>query len=248
MSILPGEILRTASRIAVKRFLPFLGIGVAYFLPLLVLSLFLEDGFLLGDGAGLFVLVLLLHPVFFLAMAGPIVGAVVRELDGEEFSLSACTDEAVSRLLPVLGVILALALTFVGSTLAVGWIPFLVGEFLSWGLIAFLAVRWSVAVPAVVVERSGVRASLARSVELSVGHRWTLLVLGLLVFLLPPLVFSLLGRILDGALGPYSFQLIGFVVSAVLGVLHASVQAVAYYRLRQEKDGMSPKALADVFE
>ena len=119
-----------------------------------------------------------------------------------------------------------------------------------------LALAWMVAVPAEVVERTGVFGAFSRSAALTRNHRWSLLGLYAVYFILS-LILTLTLLALTGG-----FQAAAQVVSrgspallAVMAVLHviqsvigsAGIAAI-YYELRSIKEGIGPEALAAVFD
>ena len=113
-----------------------------------------------------------------------------------------------------------------------------------------VAVMFWVAIPAAVVERPGILASLQRSRDLTRDNRWKLF--GTLVVLV---VFNIgSGYILEEFLGvgvvhaPISVQLLDLLVQAFFSALFAVASAVAYHDLRIAKDGVSAEEIAGVFD
>ena len=117
------------------------------------------------------------------------------------------------------------------------------------GLIFMVA--WYVAIPICVVERRGPIESLKRSQELTGGSRWKLL--GLL------LIGGVIGAVGNGVISGVAMTVAGPTVLLVLTFLtfiwQALVQAftsvlnvVAYYHLRQSKEGVDIEELVSVFD
>lgn len=111
----------------------------------------------------------------------------------------------------------------------------------------FLAVIWSVAVAAFVVERHPGAEALGRSDELVKGHRWP--VFGLLVILT---VFSFAVGFLAAALEvflPFELQgrLVSPVVNVVLNLVNMVVTASLFVGLREAKEGPQSR-MAEVFD
>lgn len=124
-----------------------------------------------------------------------------------------------------------------------------------------LMLRWYVAVPCAVLERTGVSESMARSKYLTRGHQgtifWLLCVIGLLATIVAiPLtmvlglpheyVFDAQGEVVlqtrNGAiLGFFAFQVF-------MGVLSACTSAVVYQSLRIQKEGTDLESIAAVFD
>lgn len=118
-----------------------------------------------------------------------------------------------------------------------------------------LAMMWFVAVPACVVERTGVLGSFGRSRELTSGYRWPIFWLYVLFVVVMVLVAIVAGAVIgisvfavSGAVtssAQIAIETIGTTISsAIISTLIASI----YYELRQIKEGIGPEALASVFD
>ena len=110
-----------------------------------------------------------------------------------------------------------------------------------------------VAVPAVVVEPdAGSTEALARSRELTKGHRWEVLAVVLVVGLTMVLAVTVAVGILYAATlsaVPHPIpSLIGTVFVALVRPLGACASAVAYHDLRVAKEGVATSDLVKVFE
>ncbi len=146
-----------------------------------------------------------------------------------------------------------------GVFLVLAAVVFLVG-FLTMGipilkLLVIPAVLWvlamfSLMVPAVVIERAGLRG-LARSAGLTKGYRWPVLgtlvltgicsailngVIGFLIGFIGSLISDLVANILVATIYPTSLATFGIAV------------ALTYARLREIKEGVSVDQIAAVFE
>ncbi len=112
---------------------------------------------------------------------------------------------------------------------------------------------WSVAAPAIVVEKRGLDA-LARSSELTKGYRWPILgalaVLLTCVVLLSMALVAVSGLALASAAGGHAVYA-GAVLQALASALSAGILyvgiALIYARLREIKEGTGVEALAEVF-
>jgi hypothetical protein len=132
--------------------------------------------------------------------------------------------------------------------LAVGLIFVFVGAI-------FLAVRWSVAMPALLLERRRPIAALGRSWKLVGGFWWkvfgTLLIVYLLVTVLSFAVGAVLGGILavvtnvESLLGLLAQQAVTVVVQVFTLPLFAAVTIVLYVDLRVRKEGFDLALMAD---
>lgn len=147
------------------------------------------------------------------------------------------------------------------------WVKLLVGLFailgfiLSGVLAIVFLVRYSVAVPALVIENLSTRQALKRSVELTKGYLWRLLVVGMLMTLINMVVVSLfqapftvaaLVLTVKGA-RPGLFLtipslLLGGVGSAAIGSLFMISYAIAYYDLRVRKEGFDLQLMMSQFD
>ena len=128
------------------------------------------------------------------------------------------------------------------------------GAFIVPGLM--LAVAWMVAVPAQVVEHTGVFGAIGRSAELTRGHRWAIFGL-LVIYIIASLVLqgSILGivGVLAVSLSPNMSQAATQMVAQPLlnvatSLIGAAGVASIYYELRSSREGIGPEALAAVFD
>ena len=121
----------------------------------------------------------------------------------------------------------------------------------------FLALMWSVAAPALVVDKSGIFGSFSRSAELTKGHRWKIFFLYVIYFLLSMIIQALITFPFGGLLATQSISLgmgslLGYVImmiySVINGVIAAAGTAALYYELRTGKEGTAASDLASVFD
>jgi hypothetical protein len=190
--------------------------------------------------------------MYFLQAA--LVHGTVVSLNGRKASFGECLSTGLSNFFPLFLIAL---LEMLG--LVMGFVLLLVP-----GLM--LLMRWSVAVPARVVEHTGVVESFRRSAELTRGHRWS--IFGLAIVLL------LLHVVLNWVFGAYSMsfrpgagsqviqnftealkanlnpvRLLTLMLSqTIYWVVGAAGVASLYYELRTVKEGIGPQALASVFD
>jgi hypothetical protein len=110
----------------------------------------------------------------------------------------------------------------------------------------YLAVIYSVAVPAAVIEGNGVFAALNRSKALTVGHGWTLIG-SYLVLWVVMMIFNF-----GGMFALMSVPVASAVWQAVAQTVSAMIQAtfvgVAYYQLRASQEDLDLASIAKVFE
>ena len=107
-----------------------------------------------------------------------------------------------------------------------------------------LLLRWSVAVPALVVERSGVLGSLGRSRDLTQGHRWAILGFLLVLALIDAVVFGafafgggMLAVSLQGVGIAVALPIVTLVVNAMLSAFNGAATAALYFELRRAGEG-----------
>ena len=176
-------------------------------------------------------------------------GAIVS-FNGSKASLGDCFSTGLGRMLPLflLGLATSLAIGF-GMILLI--VP---------GII--VAIVLIVAVPAMVVERTGVFDSMSRSSDLTKGNRVIIFFLGLICVVIVLLIGAAIGILAAGFGGaavflenPFSLSgtaLIAvalFIVANVLSVIISSTGiASLYYELRTAKEGVSSGELAKVFD
>jgi MFS family permease len=119
-----------------------------------------------------------------------------------------------------------------------------------------MAVAWIVAVPALVVERTGVFGAMGRSAVLTRGQRWPIFGL-LIIYLIAAGIISAVFSVVvsaaaisvsPGAHQP-ALQLIAQpLVSVVTKLISSAGIASIYYELRSTREGIGPEALAAVFD
>jgi hypothetical protein len=186
-------------------------------------------------------------------VSGILAPAVVQTLKGTRPGFLSVLRHAV-RAGPALGVALVFLFVFgvilVASSLlaqitsALGVVAFTV-------LTLYVICALYVAVPAAVVERDGVFASLGRSRVLTRKNRWRILVVVLVLLTASWLVLQLIDEVIDTQdLAGWRLHFVWqvFLVSVVIGSLASTINAVAYHDLRTSREGVSAEELAKVFD
>lgn len=196
------------------------------------------------SGFGFVMLGTVLYFIGLYLLQGMVVKAAVNGFNGKKTEFSDAFGAGVRMFFPLLGLSIVASLgTMIGYILLI--VP---------GII--LSVIWSVAAPAVVVEKRGVLESLQRSRDLTRGHRWP--VFGLIV------IYVVLSWIIGLALGGLSLAtggtftgggpnlmvtlISGPLVNIVAGVVASAGVASLYYELRIAKEGVGADELASVFD
>lgn len=159
-----------------------------------------------------------------------------QDMGGYRVSLSQSMHAALRRWLPLIGLIIC-----TGLAAAVGFLLLIVP-----GVI--LMIMWYVAMPACVVERLGVSASMARSSALTKGYRWQVFGAWGLIAAASGAIASVLKGVL-GLTGSTGLAMSGSLAwSAFAGAFGAIFVVVAYYDLRVAKEGIDIRQIAAVFE
>jgi|ERR1700722_1312810 len=119
-----------------------------------------------------------------------------------------------------------------------------------------MAVAWVVAVPALVVERTGVFGAMSRSAELTRGHRWPIFGLLVIYIIAAGIVSTVVSAVVGAAATsvtpgatPAALQLIAQpLVSVITELISSAGVASIYFELRSTREGIGPEALAAVFD
>jgi hypothetical protein len=259
-----GPVLGRGFGLLFRHILPFGGAAMVMFLPIAAIAALVTTTpmpvnqllWIIG------IAVVLVFLLAYVATAGICYGTFAA-LRGGKPRLGSVLRQGFNHFFPVLGVailtLLALAATLLPGTVigALGGRGLLVVLFLISLIPMFmvLTVLW-VAIPACVVERPGVTASLGRSVTLTKGNRWRLF--GIIVILM--LVnwgISLLSNVVTVPLASFGASaatkaiaggLVGIVTTGLYTALNAVMAAVAYHDLRVAKEGIGINEIAAVFD
>lgn len=195
-------------------------------------------------GFGFVMLGSVLYFIGLYLLQGMVVKAAANGFNGKKTEFGDAFGAGVRMFFPLLGLAIVATLgTMLGYILLI--VP---------GII--LSVMWSVAAPAVVVEKRGVFDGLQRSRDLTRGYRWS--VFGLIV------IYVVLSWIIGLALGGLSLAtggtftggapnlvvtlISGPLVNIVAGVVASAGVASLYYELRVAKEGVGADELAAVFD
>lgn len=177
---------------------------------------------------------------------GVLTQATLAESEGRKASIGECIRAALPVILPLIGLSILLALG-----VAVGFILLIVP-----GVMLYLA--WSVAAPALVAERQGIRGAFRRSWELTRGSRWKIFAMILILYILYYLFSGVVSLVSIWLLGARSlsgfgqdlsvgFMIMNLVGGLVVNLLWGAAQASLYVELRDAKDGPSTSNLEEVF-
>jgi hypothetical protein len=168
-----------------------------------------------------------------------VASGMLRQLGGAaDQKLADLLRTAGGAVLAVIGVSLIKGIVL-GVLFGIGsyWWLVVPAPFLLLGI--WLSARWLVAVPVAVAENLGVSDALARSRDLTAGHRWTLMAWLALLWVLT----LLLGKLLAALFGVVGLGALAHGVVLVLSAaLDATVAVVVYWRL------INGRNLATVFD
>ena len=156
-----------------------------------------------------------------------------RDLRGNRASLGQVVGRGIALVIPIFFVGLLVAI-IIGIGFALVFVP---GIF-------FATILW-VAIPAAVVERPGIFASLGRSSDLTKGSRWRIFGLAVVIYVPMYVVITLLTPLeQDGQL----LVIVPTVLYGLLSLFAAVAAAVSYFELRRIKEGIGVGDLAAVFD
>lgn len=186
-------------------------------------------------------------------LQGLVVYGAISRLNGRRVGADEAINVGARMALPLLGLAILQSLG-----IALGLILLIVP-----GLM--LATAWSVAAPALVMEKRGVSASFQRSRDLTRGHRWRIFGLLVIYFILASIIsVAVQGLAVAAGVKPLKSGMISATQAATPGALVASFinaltnaaqyvisaagAAAIYFELRTGKEGVAPDQLASVFD
>ena len=242
-----GTIFSLTARITLAFFVPFVLTAVLAHAPLDILQLLAPS--------------LAKAMVWFELIVSAIVGCIVtfgtlQFLRGRNFVFHDALQQTGGRFSYVIGVsvcigimmlvcvipIFVAATTFSGNIALIGILGLAVAA-----VIVYLLIRFYVAVPVTVTERSGVFASLARAAQLSAGYRWQIF-LAFFGAVIPIILAFIVLLTIAARVGPELVFCVNLVGTALIGVIGNVLAAVVYYQLRRAKEGIDIDRLASIFD
>jgi hypothetical protein len=236
-----GRVLNRTFELLTRNFIPFFTVTAVASVPSVLVAQgqtfeATSSGADIALGLGLMLLGLFLGAVLYTLSQAIVLFGAFQDMRGRRVSLVESLQVGLRRFFPVVG------LAFCTSIL----IGFGVILLIAPGLI--FATMWFVATPACVVERLGPFRSMGRSGELTKGHRWKILGLMLLLYLISLIISPSLGAAL-GIMGGKALVLLGTLIwSGIWGAFYAIAAVVAYHDLRVAKEGIDIHQIASVFE
>jgi hypothetical protein len=220
-----------------KNIIPFAALSVLLLALPQLLSGWVSVQLLTGDISQKAIFSLLSWPLSFLAWVcgqiayGALVSGTVASIDGKPVNLSDCLTIGRKHWFRVFLVGLV-----VGIVAGVGFIFLIVPGIM-------LLLRWTVAIPVQVIENKGVNASMARSADLTKGHRWAIFGLGLVytiaVWIIGAAVFAISGVFSSGFAGletalrsPIALMVVTPLVNLIGALISSAGLTAIYVELR----------------
>jgi len=224
-----GGVLRRTFPIWFRNIIPFTILSAVVYSPLLLYHALAGE----KQGLGQRALVSIASNAFPLILTGAIVYGVFEQVRGQQAGFFKCLRVGLTRLIPVLGVAIVVAV-LVGIGTLLFFIPGIILQLMFW-----------VAVPVAVVERLGVGASMKRSMQLTAGERGTIFVINLVLGVLFIVVTLLVAMAL--ASGDARAGILILLATVPFGALTSVANAVGYHDLRVAKEGVGIEDLVAVF-
>ncbi len=243
-----GRVVSRTFNLIGRNFVPFFVLSLIFVGAPAAIVMLIQPSLVQPDpgAAGLVgALAAIVSAVAGLVLQAALTRASVDDLSGKGVSLGAAVSTGLAVLLPLIGLGIMMALGIMAGLLLLV-IP---------GI--YLALRWAVAAPVLVVEKVGVFASMGRSSTLTQNHRWAILGLVVLYVIMLLVLYTIIGLAIPGMVGamsglsPEGPSLVALIVMVALQVLTSMVATVGgaaiYFELRQIKEGVGVSELAQVF-
>jgi hypothetical protein len=234
-----GEVIARTWKVASRNFLTFFVlVAAAQLIPLLVT---LYTGFpnkVWSDPSVLIALtlvILLLQAVMSSLSQAIVVFAAFQDLRGKPVNAAESFRQSLSRIFPAM-----MASILVGLLVLIGLVFCLIP-----GLIAMAAM--AVVLPACVVERLDPVRSMARSSDLTAGHWWPIVGVGV-AWLAIALIGAYAIQVALPGENSIPKQLAGWVWQVLSGSFSSVYAAILYHDLRASREGIGIDEIASVFD
>ncbi len=235
-----GRVINGAFAVWGRNILSFSVLAVVINLPVVGVQYVMVDGIMAGDPSFVYRfwgVSFGLSLIFGSLLSAALTWGVLQDLRQERASLGDCLSKGFSRMGAVLVVSLVTALAVAFSGLAL-IIP---------GIIVSLMLY--VAVPVVVMEEVDPMEALRRSSQLTDGAKralfYAVIGIGIVTWVLSSIAGIAVGTLVTN---PVNAVLAGELVGSFFMPLGASAAAVAYFLLRQEREGVHLDELASIFD
>lgn len=244
-----GGVISETFKVTIRNLLPFSLVGLLLHIPVYLmllaaaaLPLEAATARLLTTGSGL------VGGFVGFVLTGALTFGVIAHLRGERQSIGVIMSVGARRAVRVFLVSLVAGLAWlVGLALCI--VPGIIVSCMLW-----------VAVPVAVMEDAGIQESMDRSQTLTVGTRWSVFAVNLLMYLITgagnlvimagAMMVVIIGTT-SGDISPARMaagQLVGSVLLVPFQCLQAASVAVGYHDLRVHREGARVEDLATVFE
>jgi hypothetical protein len=172
-------------------------------------------------------------------MQGALVSGSMDDLDGRRVSINSCLEAGRRHWLRLLGLDILVALG-----VCLGTILLIVPGVL-------LALRWSVCIPALVLEGRGVQEAMGRSADLTQDRRWPIFLLGLIflgAMILLQIALTIVGLPFGSLYNSAAFSAVTTpFINTCTSVLAYPILTALFRQLRRDKEGDHPATLGEVF-
>lgn len=174
-----------------------------------------------------------------------VIYTVFQRLRGERAPLRESLRTVLARILPVFGAALLQVGVVAVTALAAGLLASIhpAAGFLALFFVAYAYCMLWMTIPAVIVERAGPFSALKRSVVLTDGNKARIFLVLLVLWAARLGAAWLIGRETSGDTG----VVLDLAATLLLGMVEATMNAVAYHELRRAREGVSLDDLVKVF-
>ena len=267
-----GATVSIGFNIFFKNFFPFIILALILFFPTFLMQYYAPQMIEPGSDNVLSIVSGLVSFLLYAILTAALIYGTYRYLSGKPAQIMDSLVRGIQLIFPVIGVAIVTAIVIFlgflagalpgigllalaaragsGGSVELGGLVLMAGGLI---VVAVLATMLWVVIPAAVIERAGVFASLGRSRFLTRGHRWSIFGIFVLIFIAEFAAGWVAGRIAAPRL-PFSIDdfvplfLAIWVISAFVGALRAVFAGVGYFLLRAEKEGANIDAVAAVFD
>lgn len=235
-----GKVLQDGLGVLAQNFVPFAIMAVVLEGIPAAANAYIQTQAATHPIAGLLgVPVVLVNLVTGAILQGAVIYGAMRGLEGRPASIGDCLTAGRKRWLSMIALLISL-----GLSVGLGFLFLIVPGVL-------LALRWSVAGPALIMEGYRVSDAMHRSAVLTRNRRWSILLL-YLIYLAVIVVLGLVTAALDGGFTavpsrPVVAMVLGPLTNIIYSLLLTTVSAALFRQLRGDQDGAAPDALAEVF-
>lgn len=252
-----GKVLATSAAILGRNIVPFGVLALILTVPTVLIQLFLNPAFNIGDvsqvetiGSTYFTYT---GPLYLVSVItnGLVTAAMVygsfQDLRGHKASLGAC----ISRGFTALPLVVIAAIGY-SILIALGTLLLIIPGIM-------IAIIYWLYTPAIVVEKKGIGAAFTRSGDLTRGKRWHIFGLLLVIIVISTIIELIVGSVVGGVLGASQdlgnvstfvtvVTIASYIASALCGAYMSVANAVTYYYLRADKEGIDIEDIAKLFD